>query len=364
MINHIISKSISLVIIFAIQSFAQDFSFLATAQMKSILSSRNESSQVINVRYAPHLTYSMPFNSILIKTEFIYDMSFFASFDEYLSVTTQHTLKPYRASMLIQADQYMVGLGLQHIRFGSGRILRPLMWFDQTNPSDPLALVEGVDAIQAKFYLPKNMMIQSWVIVEDQVKGNEFFPSDPKHLELGGLFQGNTSLFEASIIAHTRSFIMYEESFKESRIGFDISADVIVGLWAEVMFKKQDSPYLLFPYSQQMMLGMDYSLAYGNGIQIMGETMSVSSGTSFSAPKSFDLFAFQLSYPISFLDSFSLLSSFYKTNQNFTHYLIFTRTLDYFSFSLTGGFQHLRSNFSVNSMKESSQVFGTIQYSY
>ena len=53
-------------------------------------------------------------------------------------------LKPYRLWTRYSSDQFELRLGLQKINFGSASMLRPLMWFDQMDPRDPLHLTDGV----------------------------------------------------------------------------------------------------------------------------------------------------------------------------------------------------------------------------
>jgi len=58
--------------------------------------------------------------------------------------THQGDLKPYRAWIRFSSDQLELRIGLQKLNFGSASILRPLMWFDQMDPRDPLQLTDGL----------------------------------------------------------------------------------------------------------------------------------------------------------------------------------------------------------------------------
>jgi hypothetical protein len=80
-------------------------------------------------------------------------------FDAYES---DAAIKPYRLWMRYSTDQLELRLGLQKINFGSASILRPLMWFDQMDPRDPLHLTVGVWAFLGRYYFLNNANIWLW----------------------------------------------------------------------------------------------------------------------------------------------------------------------------------------------------------
>jgi hypothetical protein len=51
---------------------------------------------------------------------------------------------------------------LQKINFGSASMLRPLMWFDQMDPRDPLQLTDGVWGLLGRYYFLNNANI--WLV--------------------------------------------------------------------------------------------------------------------------------------------------------------------------------------------------------
>ena len=64
--------------------------------------------------------------------------------------------------MRYSSDQFELRLGLQKINFGSASMLRPLMWFDQMDPRDPLHLTDGVWGLLARYYFLNNANIWLW----------------------------------------------------------------------------------------------------------------------------------------------------------------------------------------------------------
>ena len=80
----------------------------------------------------------------------------------------------------------MVRGGLQKINFGSANLLRPLMWFDQIDPRDPLQLTDGVWGILGRYYFLNNANIWVWGLIgNDQRKGWEVIPSVKNKPEFG-----------------------------------------------------------------------------------------------------------------------------------------------------------------------------------
>ena len=71
-------------------------------------------------------------------------------------------LKPYRMWARYSSKQFEFRVGLQKINFGSATLLRPLMWFDQIDPRDPLQLTDGVWGIRARYYFMNNANIWLW----------------------------------------------------------------------------------------------------------------------------------------------------------------------------------------------------------
>ena len=93
-------------------------------------------------------------------------------FDEY---DHEGNIKPYRVWARYSGNQFEVRMGLQKINFGSASMLRPLMWFDQVDPRDPLQLTDGVWGILGRYYFLNNVNIFISIILAFGLV--EYFPS-------------------------------------------------------------------------------------------------------------------------------------------------------------------------------------------
>jgi len=88
-------------------------------------------------------------------------------------------IKPYRIWLRFSSSQYELRAGLQKIAFGSATLLRPLMWFDRTDPRDPLKLTDGVHALLGRYFFLSNANVWLWGLWgNDDKKGWEAVASD------------------------------------------------------------------------------------------------------------------------------------------------------------------------------------------
>ncbi len=151
-------------------------------------------------------------------------------------------LKPYRLWMRYSSDQFELRLGLQKINFGSASMLRPLMWFDQMDPRDPLHLTDGVWALLARYYFLNNANIWVWGLFgNNDPRGWELVPVNKKYPEFGGRIQMPVPRGEIAFSYHHRTadnrnmiiFDNYYEKIPEDRFGFDAKWDLKTGLWIE-----------------------------------------------------------------------------------------------------------------------------------
>ena len=83
--------------------------------------------------------------------------------------------EPYRIALNMQSVHTEYIIGLQKINFGPARILRPLMWFDSVNPTDPLELTSGVTGISAHYYYEFGWSSQAWLLLPGDRIGWEGF---------------------------------------------------------------------------------------------------------------------------------------------------------------------------------------------
>ncbi|MCX6259407.1 MAG: hypothetical protein NTY95_01030 [Bacteroidia bacterium] len=139
-------------------------------------------------RYIPSIYYGIRTDgNKLIDLEAsanLYGTFTFHPFDE---ASFDGGLKPYRLWTRYSSDQFELRLGLQKINFGSASILRPLMWFDQMDPRDPLHLTNGVWALLARYYFLNNANVWLWGLYGNyDPRAWEMIPTNKKIPEFGG----------------------------------------------------------------------------------------------------------------------------------------------------------------------------------
>ena len=142
-------------------------------------------------RYIPALNYGIRLsNQKLIDFEAsanIYGSFAFHPFDTSFA---DGNLKPYRLWARYSDDQFELRLGLQKINFGSASMLRPLMWFDQMDPRDPLQLTDGVWALLSRYYFLNNASIWLWGLYGNHdPRAWEMIPTNKSIPEFGGRIQ-------------------------------------------------------------------------------------------------------------------------------------------------------------------------------
>ncbi len=148
----------------------------------------------------------------------------------------------YRAWVRYSSSHWELRAGLQKINFGSATLLRPLMWFDQIDPRDPLQLTNGVWGLLSRYYFPNNANLWLWALYGNEKprpwdigKTNQWIP------EAGGRFQYPVPKGEIALSYHYRNAdtrdlgpaIPVYEKVPENRIGLDGKIDLAVGLWLE-----------------------------------------------------------------------------------------------------------------------------------
>ena len=75
--------------------------------------------------------------------------------DSYCTFT-ESFISPYRIWVRYQIKNWEFRLGLQKIDFGSAQLLRPIQWFNQIDPRDPLGLTNGVNGLLVRRYFKNN----------------------------------------------------------------------------------------------------------------------------------------------------------------------------------------------------------------
>lgn len=159
-------KTASLILIFllrslAFNSLAQDsLSFKGQVSAWLLYNGSNELPVYTGARYIPQMNYEIALkNNHKIDFEASLNINGSAGIHPFDSLYTSGQLKPYRAWVRYSTQQFELRAGLQKLNFGSASLMRPLMWFDEVDPRDPLKLTDGVWGILGRYYFLNNTNI-------------------------------------------------------------------------------------------------------------------------------------------------------------------------------------------------------------
>lgn len=280
-------------------------------------------------RYLPQLNYDINLkNGNLIDFEAsanLYGITGTLPFD---TLYTNGDIKPYRMWARYSTNQFELRLGLQKINFGSASMLRPLMWFDQVDPRDPLGFTDGVWGLLARYYFLDNTNIWFWALYgNDNPRGWEPVGTNKNYPELGGRVQIPLSSGEAALtynyrIADSREINEAIPSFKEiseNKIGLDLKLDLLVGLWFEGSLTTKNKDLGIFTNQEIYNVGIDYTFGIGNGLYVVYEQLFSSYNEEifgFENNTSFSLLS--LSYPIGIFNNLSgILYYDWKSNKSY-----------------------------------------------
>lgn len=271
-------------------------------------------------RYIPQLNYNLGLkNDHKIDFEASLNINGNAGFNPFDSLKATGQLKPYRLWARYSTRQFELRAGLQKINFGSATILRPLMWFDQIDPRDPLKLTDGVWGVLGRYYFLNNANIWLWGLYgNNKPRGWEFAGTNSSYPEVGGRFQLPVPKGEMGIsynyrIADTRSLagigqgvVPVISSIPENKVGFDIKVDVGVGLWFEGSWVNKNKKLGMFSNQELLNIGTDYTFGLGNGLYVIYEQLVASNDEKpFNFENTITFSLLSMSYPIGLFDNIS-----------------------------------------------------------
>ena len=298
------------------------------------------------IRYIPELSLEKQFknsNSFDAEISFnIYGSSLYTSIDSFNS---DGKIKPYRIWAKYSTDQLEVRAGLQKINFGSAIILRPLMWFDQIDPKDPLQLTDGVYAILGRYYFMNNANIWLWGLIgNDELKGWESLPSVKDKPEFGGRVQFPFFTGEIAASYHNRTgeinVTAFETSsskveFKENRYALHLRIDKFIGFWIESAINHQNIES--YAFTKFLNLGLDYTFNVGNGLGLTSEYIVFENSIKiFSPGPKMSLLATSLNYSINIISNISGMIYYDIVNKSLYRFVNTSWTFDKWSFYAIG----------------------------
>ena len=283
----------------------------------------------IGARYIPTLNYSvvLPQNRLL-DFEASANISGNAGFYSFDSVNSDVSLKPYRMWARYSGRQFELRIGLQKINFGSAAMLRPLMWFDQLDPRDPLQITNGVWALLGRYYFLNNANIWLWSLYGNkEAKTWELGATSQDTPEFGGRIQVPLLKGDAAFSCHFRQAdtrlltdsLTGNSNTPEQRIGLDGKWDVGPGIWFESVWIHKSINSGIATNQEIFTVGTDYTFGIGNGLNAVLEHMVYGYGTdAFDFNQRLSFSGLSLSYPLNINNQLNAV--FYHDWTNHTFY--------------------------------------------
>lgn len=267
-------------------------------------------------RYIPQVSLEKPLvNKQLLDLELSANIFGTAGFHPFDTVNANGDIRPYRGWVRYSTPQFEVRAGLQKINFGSASILRPLMWFDQIDPRDPLQLTDGVYGVLGRYYFLNNANIWLWGLYGNKNRrGFDSAPSNKEIPEFGGRFQFPTGKGEAAFTYHHREVDVSElgnfgfDNTPEHRMGIDGKWDVGIGLWTEITWIHKTKEVGVLTNQHLINLGLDYTFGIGSGLNVVAEQLLIAFDEKpFEFKNTTTLTAVSASYPVAMFDNISAI---------------------------------------------------------
>ena len=318
------------------------------------------------LRYIPALNYQIKQkNEKLIDFEVSANINGSAGFHSFDSVRTEGNIKPYRLWARYSANQFEIRFGLQKINFGSASMLRPLMWFDQIDPRDPLQLTDGVWGLLVRYYFLNNANLWIWGLYgNDGPKTWEIGKTSDKFPELGGRFQLPVPRGELALSYHYRKAdtrylgndIPSNSSVNENRLGIDGKWDLGVGLWFEGAWIGKSQNTGIYTNQEFLNIGSDYTFGLGNGLNAIVEILIASyDEKAFGLTNINSFMGGSLSYPLGMFDNISAIVYYDWTHNNLYNFINWKRQFNKFSIYVMAYWNP--ENYLMPQQAESGELF-------
>lgn len=318
----------------------QTFNFDGQVIGWATINPTDEFQAMAGLRYLPELNFKIPVSSLSIEGEGSLNI-WGAAFYTGDSVSLDEKLDPYRAWIKLSGDQFELRAGLQKINFGSANMIRPLMWFDQLDPKDPLRLTKGVYGILGRYYFLNNANIWLWGLYgNNERKGLEMFPSKKNSFEFGGRVQVPIGIGEFAATYHHREAnieiafpVVAEEISAENRYALDAKVDLGVGAWFEGALIQKNSELLLTDNTTMFNAGLDYTFNIGNGLHIMAEGLYYMLGEeAFQSSQEIVFGGLSMNYPLNIIHDLSAIIFIDAENKELYRFVNWSMTYDRWSF--------------------------------
>ncbi|MGC9343526.1 MAG: hypothetical protein ACP5E3_12550, partial [Bacteroidales bacterium] len=263
--------------------------------------------------------------------------------------STDADLSPYRLWLRLSSDRFFLRAGLQKINFGSASILRPLMWFDQLDPRDPLQLTNGVYGVLARYYFLNNANIWLWGLYgNENTRGWDYLGTEKKTPEFGGRIQLPAGPGEVALSYHHRKIgsdsiynsalmgYMQYPGFEQDRIAIDGKWDLGIGIWFENSLKYNND--FIIPGQKwvgQFTGGADYTFGIGNGLNLKIEHLVWLTGDDLLENfEELNYTAVSANYPFGLFDQVSTIIYYNWKDESWYRFLNWSKQYDNFIFYL------------------------------
>lgn len=243
------------------------------------------------LRYTPRIEYSFPEENDSWKVFAEGHLSYSISGDDDQSIQEFN-----RLWLRYTQEEWSLRLGRQKVNFGPARLIRPLQWFDQLDPTDLIPFTRGVNGILAKFYTPSNHTIWLWSFRDERVMaGNSVTQSDKDRFASGGRLEISHATGEYGLSYLRRPIELADEEFYSQHVGFDASWDLGFGLWVEAAHEEDG---IFQDQILNVVLGSDYTFDWGSGLYA---SLELNHRQMFGQDS--DGIAGQIQYPLSFIEA-------------------------------------------------------------
>ena len=331
---NILVKILIAFLLASLQAFGQDrLDFDGQFSAFGNYSPNNELEMFMGARYIPKLDYAIPMDSS--KTlDFQVSANIFgaSSFSPFYKNTSSGDIDPYRIWARYKGKQFEVRLGLQKIDFGVTTLLRPLQWFNQVDPRDPLGLTNGVYGALGRYYFLNNANIWVWGLYgNEKTRGFDAVKTYKYDPEFGGRVQYPVPKGELGLSFHHRTAategitgVPSFEKIPENRIAIDGKWDVEIGLWFEASYIHKTKEVGILTDQTLLNLGMDYTFGIGNGLNVVGEHLVIAyDAKAFQFTNNIQLTALSVTYPIGLFNNVSTVMYQDWTTHSFTFFMNF-----------------------------------------
>lgn len=312
-------------------STAQKASFHGQASVVGSFSPKNDLPLFFGTRYIPEFRLTTKIDSVknldLLASA---NLSSTVLFSDLNKAQTNFNINPYRIWLRYSSKQFELRLGLQKIDFGSATILRPLQWFNQIDPRDPLQLTNGVYGIMGRYTFLNNANIRLWGLYgNEKARGFDVVPTNKTIPEFGGRIQHPVPKGELAFSYHHRSantsnldFVNTFSEIPENRFALDGKWDVGIGLWFESVYIHRKKYIGNLTNQTLLNIGVDYTFPLGTGLNAVVEHMQINfNEEQFNVNNGMHLSAATFMYPLSFFDTLSTVIYYDRSSENTSFFI-------------------------------------------